>query len=330
MKTTTKCTAILPLLAIGLMITPLQAQRPDGPPPGPPGPRQEARQPGNPERLQGAVRRMMELRKAGKQDEARAMMERLQNAAKNNPQLAQMLRRALEASRDQAAPPPPRTAERPAARQLQERPPVRGDARRGEGRPEARPHPVPPRPPVRPAAPPAPPRPQARPDVLRPAPPVACPQCKQCPLMRAVPPQGPRPGAAMRLLQARGPRPGMPAAPAMMKEAGKVRHLMLAAMHLKAAGYEEYATKAREEAVRVGKELKAKAHAKPAAPAPKAKAPAPKPEAKAKAPAPKPEQPKAKDREDDRQAAIVRELRKLNEQVGDLAKRVRKLEQDED
>ena len=104
---------------------------------------------------------------------------------------------------------------------------------------------------------------------------------------------------------------------------------MLAAVHLKAAGYDEYAAKAREEAVRVGKELKAKAQ--PKAAAPKAKAPAPKakaPAPKAKAPAPKPEPPKAVGRDGDHQAAIVRDLRKLNQQVGDLSKRVRKLEQD--
>ncbi len=88
---------LIPVLAAGLMISPLAAQSPDRPAPPPRGDtRREAPQP---DRIQAAVRQMVELRQAGKPDEAQAIARRLREAAKSNPEIAKQVAAAMNHQR---------------------------------------------------------------------------------------------------------------------------------------------------------------------------------------------------------------------------------------
>ena len=97
MKLKFHCFHLLPVLAAGLMISPLSAQSPDRAPepPRPEGPR-EAPQP---DRIQAAVRQMIELKKAGKHEEAQAISQHLRQAAKDNPQVAKQIQEAMQGQR---------------------------------------------------------------------------------------------------------------------------------------------------------------------------------------------------------------------------------------
>jgi hypothetical protein len=120
---------LLPVLAAGLMISPLAAQSPDRPGPPPPGaPPREAPQP---DRIQAAVRQMVELRQAGKPDEARAIARRLREAAKSNPEIAKQIAAAMNH---------PRPGARPDGRPGPARPNAAAAAQRGgERKPQVQP-----------------------------------------------------------------------------------------------------------------------------------------------------------------------------------------------
>lgn len=154
MKLKFHCFHLLPVLAAGLMISPLSAQSPDR---APAPPRPEApREAPQPDRIQAAVRQMIELKKAGKHEEAQAISQRLREAAKDNPQVAKQVHEAMQAQRQPQpgakTPEPQRPQTRPNAPD-QPKPPVM--------RPNA---PDQPKPPVmRPNAPD-----QPKPPVMRP------------------------------------------------------------------------------------------------------------------------------------------------------------------
>lgn len=294
--------AIWPVLAAGLIASPLFAQspeRPDGPPRHdgpPPAARQEAP---NPERIKHIVREMAELHKAGKHEEARALTQRIREMAKDNPEAARQVFEALREQRQQAA-----------------KPDAPKDAPRGR---EDRQGPQGPKPMVRPDAPQRPqgPQPMVRPDG---------PQR----------PQGPMPMARPNIPQRpQADKPGQPQRPdvaAAREQVAKLRHLKVAAGHLAAAGYPEYAAKAREEAGRIESALKQKMSQqqrpmlqsrelrqdRPAFPRPDA----------VREKAPKAD--KTPGREKEEASPLLRELQKLNKQMADLSNRVRKLEKQGD
>lgn len=312
MKTNQPNRLLWPLLAASLIAAPLFAQspeRPDGPPrhDNPPAAREEAP---NPERIKHVVREMAELHKAGKHEEARKLTQRLREIAKDNPEAARQVFEALREQRQQAAKPDaPKDAPRPRqdrpagppqADQPPMNPPVPQNVRpRHEGRPQAQ-QGQSPAPRVRPNAPQRP-MPMARPNV----------------------PQGPQAGA-----------PGQPQRPNVA--VATLRHLKAAAGHLAAAGYPDYAAKAREEAGRIESALKQHMPQQPQRPMIQSRElrqdrPAiPRPEA-ARDKAPKaPKAAKEPGRKQDDTSPLLRELQKLNKQMGDLNNRVRKLEKEAD
>ena len=118
-------------------------------------------------------------------------------------------------------------------------------------------------------------------------------------------------------------KPGAPTKPGAETDnspVGKMRHLRQAAEQLTAAGYPEYAAKARAEVSRMEAELK---QSKPATP------PALKQEAPREAPrrdyAPQQPKPEVKPAPD-ANAAMLSEMRKLSKQIEQLNGRMQKLE----
>ncbi len=284
MKTKFACYHLIPVLAAGLMISPLAAQSPEGPAGPPRG--DNPREAPQPDRIQAALRQMRELHQAGKHEEARAISQRLRQAAKDNPQVAKQITEAMRNQRQQAATgtpgaPPQRPMMRPHA----------------QGGPQGRM--------MGPKGPPIPQRPMAQPNA------PAC-ECEKCPLMRpnapgAQPPQVVRPKveAARQANAGKG-------------EIAKIRHLKQAAEHLAAAGHAEHAAKAREEIGRMEAALKA---SQPQPPTGKPQSGDPlAPKMKRDKPQPAP------DGKPDAQMTILGELKKIGKQVGDLSARVRKLE----
>ena len=196
MKLKFHCFHLLPVLAAGLMISPLSAQSPDR---APAPPRPEApREAPQPDRIQAAVRQMIELKKAGKHEEAQAISQRLREAAKDNPQVAKQVHEAMQAQRQ-----PQPGAKTPEPQRPQTRPNAPDQPKPPELRPNA---PDQPKPPVmRPNAPD-----QPKPPVMRPN----APDQPKPPVMRPNAPDQPKPpmmqpgmgqGRGRQMMQ-----PGMP------------------------------------------------------------------------------------------------------------------------
>jgi hypothetical protein len=145
MKSKFHCFHLIPVLAAGMMISPLAAQSPERgvEPPC------EAPQP---ERIRAAVRQIVELQKAGKPEEARAISQRLRGVARENPQAA---RQISEAMREQRQQPGAQAPEGPQRRQMRQRPmegrdpmKMRGKPPEGRQSPLANPQAAGPKPPV--------------------------------------------------------------------------------------------------------------------------------------------------------------------------------------
>jgi hypothetical protein len=287
MKTKFACYHLIPVLAAGLMISPLAAQSPDGPAGPPRG--DNPREAPQPDRIQAAMRQMREFHQAGKHEEARAISQRLRQAAKDNPQVAKQITEAIRNQRQQSA------TETPGA------PPQRQMMRpHAQGGPQGRM--------MGPKGPPIPQRPIAQPNA---------PACENCPMMRPNAPRPNAPGAQPSQVV----RPKVEAARqanAGKGEIAKIRHLRQAAEHLAAAGYAEHAAKAREEIGRMAAALKA---SKPQPPTGKPQS------GDSLAPKMMRDKPKpAPDGKPDATMTILGELKKIGKQVGDLSARVRKLE----
>ena len=119
MKMKSNCFCLWPVLAAGLMISPLSAQEPASPgaPPSRDAPRETPHEAPNPERIQAVVREMAQLHQAGKHEEAREISQRLREIAKDNPQVARQVLESLKEQRQQQSKAAkPKTPERPNAR----------------------------------------------------------------------------------------------------------------------------------------------------------------------------------------------------------------------
>lgn len=329
MKSKFHCFHLLPVLAAGLMISPLAAQSPERPG-GPPPEREGRREAPQPDRLQAAVRQVAELHRAGKHDEAQALSQRLREAAKNNPQAAKQIFETMRDQRQQPAAKAPQGPQtQPNMPEAPQRPMMRPNAPGNPQGPQMQ-FKAPQRQMLQPSAPGnqqgrmtwpkgpgfqrhsmmqpnQPGRPQA-PQMQFKAP--QAPQCQQCPMTRPGA-TGPQPPVMRPKVEAARQRDaGQPGNPAV----AKIRHLSVAAEHLAAAGYPEQAAKAREEAGR----MKAALQAGPTPPQ------AARPQVKEKH-EPKVTKDQAKPNPD-ANAKIMAELQKIAKQMGELSARVRKLE----
>lgn len=145
MKPKFHCFHLIPVLAAGMMISPLAAQSPERgvEPPC------EAPQP---ERIRATVRQIVELHKAGKHDEARAISQRLRGVAKENPQAAKQIYEAMREQRQQLGAQAPEGPQRPQTRQrpMEDRDPMKMRGKPPEDRqsPMANPQAGGPKPPV--------------------------------------------------------------------------------------------------------------------------------------------------------------------------------------
>ena len=175
MKLRFHCFHLLPVLAAGLMISPLCAQSPDrpaGPPPG-----DAPREAPQPERIKAAARQIVELHKAGKHEEAQAITQRLRQAAKDNPEAAKQIFDAMKELRQQQ--PGAKTPDQP-------RPEVKRPNAPDQPRPEVKRPNAPDQPQPQMRRPNAPDQPQ--PQMRRPN----APGQPQCPLMQPNAPARPQ------------------------------------------------------------------------------------------------------------------------------------------